>query len=233
MIKTDKKIKSHKSNWEFNKSVTDSFESHVTKSVPFYDVSHSIVEGLSDFFLKDKSTCYDLGCSTGTLLSKLKKRHSSKKISFIGYDQSKFMIKKAKKNHKKIKFLNQDITKTKFKKNDLTLSLYTMQFVQPKKRQLLINKIYKSLEWGGAFVLFEKIRGKDARFQDILNFLYFDFKRQNGLSDKQILNKEISLRSVMEPYTINANIDFLKRAGFKDIMPISQYLSFIGLLAIK
>ena len=33
--------------------------------------------------------------------------------------------------------------------------------------------------------------------------------------------------------TINANIDFLKRAGFKDIMPISQYLSFIGLLAIK
>ena len=233
MIKTDKKIKTLKSNWQFNKSVTDSFDDHVRKSVPFYDVSHSIIEGLSDFFLKDNSVCYDLGCSTGTLLSKLKKRHYSKKISFVGYDESKFMIKKAKKKYKQIKFLNQDITKIKLKKNDLTLSLYTMQFVQPKKRQILVNKIYKSLEWGGAFVLFEKIRGKDARFQDILNFLYFDFKRKNGLSDKEILNKEISLRSVMEPYTINANVDFLKRAGFKDIMPISQYLSFVGLLAIK
>ncbi len=233
MIKTDKKIKSLRSNWKFNKSVTENFETHVRKSVPFYDISHSIIEGLSDFFLKDGSTCYDLGCSTGTLLSKLNKRHSSKKISFIGYDQSKFMIKKAKKKNKKVKFFNQDITKVNLKKNDLVLSLYTMQFIEPKKRQLLVNKVYKSLEWGGAFVLYEKIRGRDARFQDILNFLYFDFKRQNGFSDKEILNKEISLRSVMEPYTISANTEFLKRAGFKDIMPISQYLSFVGLLAIK
>ncbi len=28
-------------------------------------------------------------------------------------------------------------------------------------------------------------------------------------------------------------IDYLKRAGFKDIMPISQYLNFKGFLAIK
>ena len=80
---------------------------------------------------------------------------------------------------------------------------------------------------------FEKIRGSDARFQDLLTFLYFDFKRLNGLKDNQILNKEISLRSVLEPYTINENISFLKRAGFKDIMPISQYLNFVGFLAIK
>ena len=45
-----------------------------------------------------------------------------------------------------------------------------MQFIAPKKRQLLFDKIYNSLNWGGAFVLCEKIRGSDARFQDILNF---------------------------------------------------------------
>ena len=49
----------------------------------------------------------------------------------------------------------------------------------------------------------------------------------------EIINKELSLRSVIEPYTICANIDFMKRAGFKDIMPVSQYLSFKGFLAIK
>ena len=66
-----------------------------------------------------------------------------------------------------------------------------------------------------------------------MTFLYFDFKSQNGLNSSEILNKEISLRSVLEPYTIQANIDYLKRAGFKDVMPISQYLNFKGFLAIK
>ena len=61
-----------------------------------------------------------------------------------------------------------------------------------------------------------------------MTFLYFDFKSQNGLNSSEILNKEISLRSVLEPYTIQANIDYLKRAGFKDVMPISQYLNFKG-----
>ncbi len=108
-----------------------------------------------------------------------------------------------------------------------------MQFVQPKYRQLIYNRIFNSLNWGGALILFEKIRGNDARFQDIMNFLYFDFKKINGLSKEEILNKELSLRSVLDPYTLKANLDFLKRAGFKDVMPICQYLSFIGLLAIK
>ena len=39
-----------------------------------------------------------------------------------------------------------------------------------KFRQKLIDKLYNSLNWGGGLILFEKIRGNDARFQDILNF---------------------------------------------------------------
>ena len=144
------------------------------------------------------------------------------------------MISKAKKfKAKNVIFKKQDLNKINFQKSDLITSLYCIQFLNPKYRQVLFNKIYKSLNWGGGFIMFEKIRGNDARFQDILNFSYFDFKRENGLTSKEIINKELSLRSVMEPYTINANIDFMKRAGFKDIMPISQYLCFIGFLAIK
>ena len=234
MFQTDKKIKSKKKiSWTFkNKSVVNAFEDHVNKSVPFYQHSHEVALGLSDFFLKNKSTCYDLGCSTGSLLKKINHRHSDKKINFIGFDDSKEMIKVAKKN-KNIKFFNKDITKTKMNKADFILSLYTIQFIQPKERQKIFDKIYKSLNWGGGLFLCEKIRGKDARFQDILNFLYFDFKKKQKLTDKEILNKEKSLRGVMEPFTINANYDFLKRAGFKDIMPVYQYLCFIGILAIK
>ena len=233
-MKIDKKINSSRSNWKFDKKVVDNFEDHITSSVPFYEVSHQLTVKMSDFFLKDNSICYDLGCSKGNLLKDIEKRHVKKKIKLIGIDDSKEMINSAKKNNKKkIKFTCKNLVEYGYKKNDYTISLYTLQFIQPKFRQKLINKIYNSLNWGGALILFEKIRGNDARFQDILNFSYFDFKTEQKLSPLEILNKEISLRSVLEPYTIKANMDFMKRAGFKDVMPISQYLCFAGFLAIK
>ena len=144
------------------------------------------------------------------------------------------MIKFAKKKKlKSTKFIMQDVLKSNFKNADLIVSSYSLQFIAPKNRQKLVDKIYKSLNWGGAFILFEKIRGSDARFQDIMNFLYFDFKSKNKLNSLDILNKEKSLRGVLEPYTIKANVDFIKRAGFKDVTPILQYVNFMGFLAIK
>ena len=65
--------------------------------------------------------------------------------------------------------MNGNIEKKKIKKSDLILSYYTIQFINPKSRQQLLNKIYKSLNWGGAFIMFEKIRASDARFQDIFS----------------------------------------------------------------
>lgn len=233
-MKIDKKIKSEIANWKFDKNVVEHFDTHINKSVPFYKISHDLTLKLTDYFLKDKSLVYDLGCSTGNLLKQINKKHDKKNLKLIGFDNSKEMIKKAKKkNIRNINFFNTNIEKKKFKKADMFISLYTMQFIQPKFRQRIFNNIYNSLNWGGSLIIFEKIRGDDARFQDILTFLYFDFKRENGLKDLEILNKEISLRSVLEPFTSQTNLDFLKRAGFKDIMPICQYLNFKGFLAIK
>ena len=92
------------------------------------------------------------------------------------------MINFANKNSNKTKntkFIKKDILNFKFKKSDLIISYYTTQFIKPRDRQKLFNKIYKSLNWGGAFVMFEKVRANDARFQDISTALYNEFKLQN------------------------------------------------------
>ena len=57
------------------------------------------------------------------------------------------------------------------------------------------------LNWGGAFVLFEKVRGPDARFQDILSQLYNEFKLRNGFSSEEIVEKTRSLKGVLEPFS--------------------------------
>ena len=50
---------------------------------------------------------------------------------------------------------------------------------------------------------------------------------------KQIYNKSISIRGFLEPFTTSANLAYLKRAGFKDVMSIMKYTFFEGFLAIK
>ena len=112
-------------------------------------------------------------------------------------------------------------------------SYYTLQFINPSIRQFVVNKIFNSLNWGGAFILFEKVRGPDARFQDIMQTLYTEYKISQGYDEKEIIGKTLSLKGILEPFSSNANIEMLKRAGFKDINLIFKKLPFEGYLAIK
>ena len=149
-----------------------------------------------------------------------------------------FIYEKSKTNIAKIKKLKLPGIVLKrledgVKKADLIISYYTVQFIPPKNRQLIIDKIYKSLNWGGAFIMFEKIRASDARFQDIYSLMYNDFKLKNGFSEKEIINKSRSLKGVLEPFSDRGNTDLLKRAGFKDIITVFQWLCFKGFLCIK
>jgi tRNA (cmo5U34)-methyltransferase len=235
MGKVDKKIFAKNSSWTFN-NIANKFESHVEKSVPFYHEGHELINGFSDFFIKDNSLVYDIGCSTGLLIKKLSKHHSKKKLKIIGIDSVSSMIKKAKKANNKDKrssFLVKDIEKFKFKKSSLITSYYTIQFIHPHIRQKIVDKIYSSLHWGAAFILFEKVRGSDARFNDYMTQLYYDFKFKNGFSEEEILNKSKSLKGILEPFSTKGNYDLLKRAGFKDIMTIFRWNNFEGIIAIK
>ena len=140
---------------------------------------------------------------------------------------------KIKKNSNKIKFVNGDFLKLNFKKSDLITSFYTIQFINPKYRQKIIDKIYKALNWGGAFIMFEKIRASDARFQDIYSIIYNDFKLKNNFSPSEIIYKTKSLKGILEPFSDYGNMSLIKRAGFKDVIPVFQWLCFKGYLCIK
>ena len=113
------------------------------------------------------------------------------------------------------------------------MSFFTIQFIRPSVRQKLVNKIYKSLHWGGCFLYFEKIRANDARFQDIFNTTYNEFKINNNFTAEEIMQKTRSLKGVMEPFSTQGNIDLAMRSGFKDITTIFKYVCFEGFLAIK
>jgi len=229
-------VKFRKGKFNFGGKTPKNFDRHIGKSVPLYDLGQNLICKISSFFLNNESYVYDIGCSTGTLIKKIIKYNSSIKFTIIGIDREKNMIKEANKklkNKKKVSFKCADVKSFSYKKSDLIISYYTVQFIKPKYRQNLFNKIYKSLNWGGGFILFEKVRGPDARFQDMMSQVYNEYKNDIGYNEKQIYNKSISIRGFLEPFTTSANLAYLKRAGFKDVMSIMKYTFFEGFLAIK
>ena len=222
--------------WTFGGDVAKHFDDHVKKSVPFYKEGNDLISKVSDFFLSDGSTCYELGCSTAKLSKTLAERHINKNIKIIGIDKENGMIVEAKKNckaNKNLQIVKKDLLEVEFESSDLIISYCTIQFVSPKNRQILMDRIYESLNWGGAFLFFEKVRASDARFQDILTALYTDYKLDQGYTPNEIIAKHQSLKGVLEPFSSQGNIDLMTRAGFVDFMTIFKYMCFEGYLAIK
>lgn len=222
--------------WTFSGNVAESFSAHVKRSVPLYDIGHDLVCKISDFFLHDDSLCYELGVSTGTLIDKLATRHQQKEIRFVGIDTEDSMIHQAKKEINKrpnVELIADDINHFNYEPADLIVSYYTIQFIPPRQRQILFDKLYASLNWGGAFLLFEKVRACDARYQDIATSLYTDFKIDQGYTADEIVAKSSSLKGILEPFSTQGNLDLMKRAGFEDILTIMKYVCFEGFLAIK
>jgi tRNA (cmo5U34)-methyltransferase len=236
-MKVGNDIQAHNADWHFGGSIPDSFGAHVRASIPYYEQGHDLVCQVSDFFCGKESLCYDLGASTGELLRKLSLHHARKpSIQWVGLDSEPAMIVKAQElcaDLLNVALVNDDIRNFNLERTDLVVAYYTLQFVPPRDRQRVFDKIYQSLHWGGAFILFEKVRGPDARFQDMLTSLYTDFKVTNGLTADEIVAKSRSLKGVLEPFSSEGNKGLLERAGFVDVMPIFRYLCFEGVVAIK
>jgi tRNA (cmo5U34)-methyltransferase len=232
-------LQAENANWSFGYKNVDHFDAHISRSVPLYAEGHDLVCALSDFFIKSDSTAYDIGCSTGTLTRKLARHNASKDgARFVGIDIEPAMIEMARRNQAiasidHVDFITDDVLLIDLEPADMIVCYYTVQFIRPSRRQELIDRLYQSLNWGGALLMFEKVRGPDARFQDMLTALYNDYKLVQGYDANEIITKARSLKGVLEPFSTQGNLDMLRRAGFLDVMTIMKYICFEGFVAIK
>ena len=95
----------------------------------------------------------------------------------------------------------------------LILSLYTLQFLPLWKRKQVLQRIYKGLVEGGAFILVEKIRAENSMFEDIWTDLYWDFKQDSGLNEQQVIKKSQSLRGGTDAFNFIREPSIIIRHG--------------------
>jgi tRNA (cmo5U34)-methyltransferase len=222
--------------WTFE-NTAGSFDEHVSKSIPFYSEGQELICQLSDFFLHEGALVTELGSSTGALAERFLAHNAARSdLQFTGVDFIASMVEKASDrcaDDSRARFLCEDVLAHDLQTSAMVISYYTIQFIHPRVRQGLFNRIYERLEWGGAFILFEKVRGPDARFQDITSQIYLEHKLRKEFSEAEILNKQRSLKGILEPFSTRGNLDLLTRAGFVDMMTIMKWVCFEGFLAIK
>ena len=219
--------------WKFDEEVAKQFDSHVRQSVFMYDEFHKSITNLSRYFIEEGTNILDVGTSTGELLNKLP---YNEKCNYIGIDTELAMVDKAKeklKGKSKVSIEVGDILTYDIDNCSVITMMLVMQFISQRHRQAIMQKIYDSLNVGGAFFFVDKVSTLNPTVHDIYNDLYYDFKLENGLSEKDILAKNRSLRGVQKCLNVSEIYELLDGAGFKVIDMFLKYNNFVGVMAIK
>lgn len=209
----------------FSFETINDFDKHISSSIMGYDILHSLIVNISSFFIKNNTVPIDLGCTSGKLLSIIEKTYGCKTIGFDITD---------KQFIKNLDLRKKDITEQDFiiPETNLIYSIFTLQFIDYKKRIDILKKVYNSLYKNGAFIFCEKEICSNGIIQEVFTFSNYQNKRSVFTSD-EILNKEVDLRKIMNSLESNENIYLLKKAGFKTIEPFFQSLNFKGYLCKK
>ena len=95
--KVDDMISAVEGSWAFTTEVAEHFDTHVRKSIPLYEEVQRMTTDMSEWFIHNGSTIYDIGSSTGETIFHLQEKHASKEnVRFIGIDNSETMVKLAR-----------------------------------------------------------------------------------------------------------------------------------------
>ncbi|MCB0325914.1 MAG: carboxy-S-adenosyl-L-methionine synthase CmoA, partial [Bdellovibrionales bacterium] len=227
--------------FRFDESVASVFDNMVERSIPNYWELQHLTAALAKRRCVSGSRIYDLGCSTGTTLSLIAAAIAPMQTELIGVDASTPMIEKCRQKLRRQKVASAvklhacPVEDFLFDEQSasLCISHYTVQFLDPQLRPALVRAIYRSLLPGGCFLLSEKIRFDCPATQEFTEELYYDFKRRNGYSEREIQQKRVALEGVLRPLTAEQNVDLLRGAGFSRITPVLQGYCFVTFLAEK
>lgn len=129
--------------------------------------------------------------------------------------------------------LCQNIEDTEIADADLVIMNYTLQFLDPDKRQQVLANIHNGLRKGGVFMLSEKIRVDEEHIHALLTELYYDFKRRNGYSELEIAQKREALENVLRPITPEQQLEALRAAGFSKVDMIFRWYNFASYIGIR
>lgn len=225
--------------WTFDERVAEVFPDMIQRSVPGYSNIISMIGMLAERFVMPGSQVYDLGCSLGAATLSVRRNIHHDGCKIIAVDNSPAMVERCRRHlnafkaQTPVEVIEGDIRDIAIENASMVVLNFTLQFLEPNDRQLLLQKIYNGLVPGGALVLSEKFSFEDAQVGELLFNMHHDFKRANGYSELEISQKRSMLENVMLTDSVETHKKRLQQAGFDHAELWFQCFNFGSLVALK
>lgn len=225
---------------EFSFTSIRDFDAHIAREICGYETLFKIATGIADTVIATGTNVYDLGCSTGRFLVTLAERFAAETdtfrrryVRFIGIEPNDNFADCHRDKPDSVTFMQERVTaSTRFENASLISSIFTLQFIPIHERQAVIRNVYHGLNPGGVLLLAEKVYSGDPEIDRLINNSHLDFKRE-VTDPAQILEKDVRLRSIMRPLTLQDNVSLLENAGFDRHECFWRVNNFVALIAIK
>ncbi len=227
------------SDFQFDDRVAGVFNDMIKRSVPGYGQIINTLGDFADKFVTPSSHVYDLGCSLGAATLNIRRHIDGRNCRIIAVDNSESMVERCAQNlsayvsDTPVDLVCADIRDINIENASMVVLNFTMQFLAPNDREMLLKKIHDGLIPGGLLVLSEKLTFEDAPVQSLLDQLHLDFKRANGYSELEISQKRSSLENVMKPDSLPQHEQRLRDQGFSHFSVWFQCFNFASMVAIK
>ena len=222
--------------FEFDEKIAAVFDDMLKRSVPFYEEAMALTKAYALAYLPEGGRLYDLGCSTASTLLDIE-RDLGGEAELVGLDNAASMLEQARRKiavfGSRIRLVEADIVGYDYEPADVFVSNYTLQFVRPLQRETLIRTLFDALKPGGAFIFSEKVVSADKRLNKLMIDRYYDFKKAQGYSEYEIMQKREALENVLIPYTEEENREMVRRCGFGHCETIFRWGNFAMFIALK
>jgi len=223
----------------FDERVVRVFPDMINRSVPGYSLVLQMIGLIAGRFVQRDSCVYDLGCSLGAATLTMRQAVKAPGVRFVAVDNSPDMIAQCRQlvssdgGLPPVEFDLADICHSKIENASMTVLNFTLQFIEPAQRLVLLKRIAAGTRDGGVLVLSEKIRFAEPEQQDIQTSLHHDFKRAQGYSTLEIAGKRSALERVLRPDTEAEHHERLKAAGWQKTVRCFQAFNFVTFLAFR
>ncbi|WP_275555042.1 carboxy-S-adenosyl-L-methionine synthase CmoA [Mixta sp. Marseille-Q2659] len=225
--------------WTFDERVAEVFPDMIQRSVPGYSNIISMIGMLAERFVQPNTQVYDLGCSLGAATLSVRRSVQVDGCKIIAVDNSPAMVERCRRHidafraSTPVEVIEADIRDIDIENASLVILNFTLQFLAPADRLLLLERIYQGMKPGGALVLSEKFSFEDAEVGELLFNMHHDFKRANGYSELEISQKRSMLENVMLTDSVETHKARLRQAGFQHSELWFQCFNFGSLVALK
>jgi tRNA (cmo5U34)-methyltransferase len=133
----------------------------------------------------------------------------------------------------RIRMHQQDVRRASIENASVVVLNFTLQFLTLNERGAVVRNIYDGLNPGAVMLFCEKITHHDPALAQLMQELYFDFKRSNDYSELEISQKREALEKVLVPETMERHLQRLQQAGFNSIDIWFKWFNFAAMIAVK